>query len=152
MKEKIHPVSKLTTFKCATCGAEYKIMSTCKADVVSIDVCANCHPVFVGKSVETNVKGRAEKLASKFEQKNYQPKVKKVRVKKSNKTVISYLKQNALSLSEKTIKEEFEDIDDTFKILNFGCKSIKKSRIKNCLRTRNDLRAIFIRKFSPSTC
>lgn len=91
MKEKIHPVSKLTTFKCATCGAEYKIMSTCKADVVSIDVCANCHPVFVGKSVEANVKGRAEKLASKFEQKNYQPKVKKVRAKKSNKTVISNL-------------------------------------------------------------
>ena len=91
MKEKIHPASKLTTFKCATCGAEYKIMSTCKADVVSIDVCANCHPVFVGKSVETSVKGRAEKLASKFEQKNYQPKVKKVRAKKSNKTVISNL-------------------------------------------------------------
>lgn len=91
MKEKIHPQCKLTTFKCATCGAEYKIMSTCKADVVSIDVCANCHPVFVGKSIETNVKGRAEKLAKKFEKKDYQPKAKKVRAKKSNKTVISNL-------------------------------------------------------------
>ncbi|XQP55543.1 MAG: 50S ribosomal protein L31 [Mycoplasmoidaceae bacterium] len=91
MKQSIHPKSKLTTFKCATCGAEYKIMSTCKDDVVSIDVCANCHPVFVGKSVETSVKGRAEKLASKFENKNYQPKVKKARVKKQNKTVISNL-------------------------------------------------------------
>ena len=91
MKEKIHPVNKLTTFKCATCGAEYKIMSTCKADVVSIDVCANCHPVFVGKSVDVQVKGRAEKLASKFETKNYKPKAKKVRAKKSNKTVISNL-------------------------------------------------------------
>jgi len=89
MKKEIQPVCKLTTFKCATCGAEYKIMSTCKADVVSIDVCANCHPVFVGKAVETSVKGRAEKLAKKFEQKNYQPKEKKVRAKKSKKTVIS---------------------------------------------------------------
>lgn len=91
MKTKSHPTSKLTTFKCATCGAEYKIMSTCKDDVVSIDVCANCHPVFVGKSVETSVKGRAEKLANKFEKKNYQPKTKKVRAKKSNKTIISNL-------------------------------------------------------------
>ncbi len=91
MKAKSHPASKLTTFKCATCGAEYKIMSTCKDDIVSIDVCANCHPVFVGKSVETSVKGRAEKLANKFEKKNYQPKAKKVRAKKSNKTIISNL-------------------------------------------------------------
>lgn len=91
MQAKIHPTEKLTTFKCATCGAEYKIMSTCKADVVSIDVCANCHPVFVGKSIETNVKGRAEKLANKFATKNYQPKVKKARAKKQNKTIISNL-------------------------------------------------------------
>lgn len=91
MKTKIHPVQKLTTFKCATCGAEYKIMSTCKADVVSIDVCANCHPVFVGKSIETNIKGRAEKLASKFEKKSHQPKTKKVRAKKQSKKVISNL-------------------------------------------------------------
>ncbi len=91
MQAKIHPTEKLTTFKCATCGAEYKIMSTCKADVVSIDVCANCHPVFVGKSMETSVKGRAEKLASRFETKNYQPKAKKVRAKKQGKTIISNL-------------------------------------------------------------
>lgn len=91
MQQTIHPKSKLTTFKCATCGAEYKIMSTCKDDIVSIDVCAHCHPVFVGKTVDTAVKGRAEKLASKFEQKNYQPKVKKVRVKKQNKTIYSNL-------------------------------------------------------------
>ncbi len=90
MKEKIHPVSKLTTFKCATCGSEYQIMSTCKADTVMVDVCANCHPVFVGKSVDTAVKGRAEKLAAKFEKKDYKPKEKKVRVKKQ-KTVISNL-------------------------------------------------------------
>ncbi|MCQ2748404.1 MAG: 50S ribosomal protein L31 [Mycoplasmoidaceae bacterium] len=91
MKEKIHPQSKLTTFKCASCGAEYKIMSTCKADVVSVDVCANCHPVFVGKSIDSNVKGRAERLAKKFKKKNYQPKPKKVRAKKQNKTIISNL-------------------------------------------------------------
>jgi len=90
MKKAIQPVCKLTTFKCATCGAEYKIMSTCKADVVTIDVCANCHPVFVGKAVEQQSKGRAEKLAGKFEKKDYKPKEKKVRARKEGKkTVIS---------------------------------------------------------------
>lgn len=86
MKDKIHPISKLTTFKCATCGAEYKIISTCKDDVVSIDVCAKCHPVFIGKTAETKVKGRAEKLASKFVVKK-PSKIKKVRVKKTNKKI-----------------------------------------------------------------
>jgi large subunit ribosomal protein L31 len=86
MKDKIHPISKLTTFKCATCGKEYKIISTCKEDVVSIDVCANCHPVFIGKSTETKIKGRAEKLAAKFVDKKPR-KAKKVRVKKTNKKI-----------------------------------------------------------------
>ena len=66
MKKDIHPKSKLTTFKCATCGASYQIMSTCKSDVISIDVCSNCHPIFVGKVTDNTVKGRAEKLAKKF--------------------------------------------------------------------------------------
>lgn len=66
MKKEIHPKSKLTTFKCATCGASYQIMSTCKSDVISIDVCSNCHPIFVGKVTDNTVKGRAEKLAKKF--------------------------------------------------------------------------------------
>ena len=89
MKQGIHPQSKLVTFKCATCGAEYNILSTSKQDVISIDVCANCHPIFLGQVNETVVKGRAEKLANKFENKNFKPKQKKK--KKSNKKTISNL-------------------------------------------------------------
>ena len=87
MKHGIHPHSKLITFKCATCGTEYKILSTSKQNVVSIDVCANCHPIFLGQANETIVKGRAEKLANKFENKNFKPKQKKK--KTSNKKTIS---------------------------------------------------------------
>ncbi len=87
MKQGIHPQTKLVTFKCATCGTEYKILSTSKQDNVSIDVCANCHPVFLGQANETVVKGRAEKLASKFETKNFKPKQKKGKI--SNKKTIS---------------------------------------------------------------
>lgn len=87
MKVAIHPQSKLVTFKCATCGAEYKIMSTSKQDLVSIDVCAKCHPVFLGQMTEKVVKGRAEKLANKFIQKKSSPKANKA--KKTTKKVIS---------------------------------------------------------------
>ena len=89
MKQSIHPQSKLVTFKCANCGAEYKILSTSKQEVVSIDVCANCHPVFLGQANETVVKGRAEKLANKFATKNFKPKQKKKKTS-SKKTISNF--------------------------------------------------------------
>ena len=86
MNKNIHPKSKLTTFKCATCGATYQIMSTCKADTISIDVCSNCHPIFVGKINDSTVKGRAEKLAQKFVTKAKTDKTKATKKRKSNKS------------------------------------------------------------------
>lgn len=67
MNKKIQPKMHEVTFKCATCNSEYKIQSTVKQDTVSIDVCSNCHPFYKGSSVNQKVKGRAEKLSSKFE-------------------------------------------------------------------------------------
>jgi len=67
MKKDIHPNKKLVTFKCVSCGKEYQIVSTNKNDIVNLDVCSNCHPVFVNTSgAEKKVRGKAEKLASKF--------------------------------------------------------------------------------------
>ena len=86
MKKDIHPKAKLTTFKCATCGATYQIMSTCKSDVISIDVCSNCHPIFVGKVTDTTVKGRAEKLAKKFVVQPKKETAKAPKKRKSNKS------------------------------------------------------------------
>ena len=90
MKEKIHPKSKMTKFKCATCGSEYSLLSTTKSELVSLDVCANCHPFYVGNSVDTVVKGRAEKLSSKFENKEQ---TSKKESKKSSKKIITDLDQ-----------------------------------------------------------
>jgi len=67
MNKKIQPEMKEVTFKCASCGAEYKIYSTLKQSVVTVDVCANCHPFYKGGNTEQRVKGRAEKLSSKFD-------------------------------------------------------------------------------------
>ncbi|MDR2654291.1 MAG: 50S ribosomal protein L31 [Mycoplasmataceae bacterium] len=66
MKKKIHPKTSVTKFVCSTCHKEYEIESTNNKDIVNIDVCANCHPAFIGDNIETRVKGRAEKLSSKF--------------------------------------------------------------------------------------
>lgn len=91
MKKKLHPEMKLTTFTCASCGATYQIMSTSKQVNVSIDVCSKCHPVFVGKTVENAVKGRAEKLSHKFTAKTVAPKTKKVRKTSNKKKIIKDL-------------------------------------------------------------
>ena len=67
MNKKIQPKVHEVTYKCASCGAEYKIMSTLNVDTMSIDVCSNCHPFYIGKTQNQKVKGRAEKLSAKFE-------------------------------------------------------------------------------------
>lgn len=66
MRKNIHPKNEISTFKCATCGNEYKLESTKKSGIVSIDVCSNCHSFYVGKTGEQTAKGRSEKLSSKF--------------------------------------------------------------------------------------
>lgn len=67
MNQKIQPKTKLVTFKCASCGSEYKIMSTLNQDSVSVDVCSNCHAFYKGTGADQKVKGRAEKLSNKFD-------------------------------------------------------------------------------------
>lgn len=94
MNSKIHPKLQLVTFKCASCGATYEIESTLKQKNVNIDVCANCHPIYVGGGAEQKVKGRAEKLSSKFQtgKENLSAKkTKKASSKKTKKTVVTSL-------------------------------------------------------------
>jgi large subunit ribosomal protein L31 len=66
MNKQIQPKLHMVTFKCASCGATYEIESTLKQDVVNLDVCANCHPFYKGGVGDQKVKGRAEKLSTKF--------------------------------------------------------------------------------------
>ncbi|MDR0740018.1 MAG: 50S ribosomal protein L31 [Mycoplasmataceae bacterium] len=95
MNKKIQPKLHNVTFKCASCGATYEIESTIRQDVVNLDVCANCHPFYKGGLGEQKVKGRAEKLSSKFTTgketiSNKVPK-KQTKARKTNKKVVKSL-------------------------------------------------------------
>ena len=110
MKKNIQPKLHEVTFKCATCGSEYKVESTLKQDVVSIDVCSNCHPFYKGGNTNQKVKGRAEKLSSKFDAGKQNlgkkaAKTKKTATSKANNKVIKSLddlKQSSLDKKQLT--------------------------------------------------
>jgi large subunit ribosomal protein L31 len=66
MNKEIQPKSHTVTFRCASCGATYELLSTTKGDEVALDVCSNCHPLYRTGTTDQKAKGRAEKLANKF--------------------------------------------------------------------------------------
>ncbi len=63
----IHPEIKSCLFTCATCGSKFDIKTTMKNDSYSIDICSKCHPFYVGKANVSQLRGRSEKMSSKFE-------------------------------------------------------------------------------------
>ena len=95
MKKSIQPKLHEVTFKCASCGSEYVVESTLKQDLVSIDVCSNCHPFYKGGNTSQKIKGRAEKLSSKFnagkENLNKKPTKSSKKITKKSKKVINSL-------------------------------------------------------------
>ncbi|WP_052663419.1 50S ribosomal protein L31 [[Mycoplasma] testudinis] len=66
-KKQGHPAMHEVSFTCASCNANYKITSTLKTTETGLDICSNCHPFYIGSGGQQVVKGRAEKLSSKFE-------------------------------------------------------------------------------------
>ena len=67
MKTEIQPKTQIVTFKCASCGSEFKIESTYHNEVCNIDVCSHCHPWYVGKTSSTANVAKSDKLTKKFE-------------------------------------------------------------------------------------
>lgn len=63
MKEGIHPKYEAVTVSCV-CGATYNTGSTVKLE--KIDICANCHPFYTGKTKVIDTEGRIEKFKKKF--------------------------------------------------------------------------------------
>lgn len=63
----IHPKTKKCNFLCATCGANFEIDVIINSDNYGIDICSKCHPFYIGKTSKTQLRGRSEKLSSKFE-------------------------------------------------------------------------------------
>ncbi|AFO52487.1 50S ribosomal protein L31 [Candidatus Mycoplasma haematolamae str. Purdue] len=58
---------KIVTFVCNSCSSSYDLLSgDTSSKTVQLDICAACHPFYLGKlASETNL-GPAEKLKEKF--------------------------------------------------------------------------------------
>ncbi|MCV3754320.1 50S ribosomal protein L31 [Ureaplasma zalophigenitalium] len=64
----IHLNLNETVFKCVTCQKEYPVLTTFKTPDMAVEVCSNCHSFYIGKqNATTALRGRAEKLNSKFQ-------------------------------------------------------------------------------------
>lgn len=66
MKQSTHMALNNVSFVCASCNTKIDVKSTLKDKEISIDVCSNCHPFYIGSAVSQQVKGRAEKFSKKI--------------------------------------------------------------------------------------
>lgn len=96
MKKNIHLPLHDIAFICASCNKKYQIQSTLKTKEMSIDVCAACHPFYIGSNIGKQVKGRAEKFNKKVAL--FQAKTKELKHTKNRK-------------NKKSILNSFKDLD-----------------------------------------
>jgi large subunit ribosomal protein L31 len=50
----------LVDVRCSSCGATFDIRST--AEMISVDVCSNCHPAYTGQERAVANGGRVERF------------------------------------------------------------------------------------------
>ncbi|CAP18328.1 50S ribosomal protein L31 [Candidatus Phytoplasma mali] len=67
MKKKLHPILKKIPLVCATCKKQHVIDTT--VENIHIEICANCHPFYVGKQNFTTVAGRVDKFNKRYQNK-----------------------------------------------------------------------------------
>lgn len=65
MKQATHPEYHEVKVVC-TCGNQFSTRSTIKGDVMSADVCSECHPFYTGKQKIIDTAGRVEKFNKKY--------------------------------------------------------------------------------------
>ena len=74
MKAGIHPVYKLQTLHCGSCGNEWQTRTTQESihsdGKVHIEICSNCHPFFTGKQKLMDKAGRVERFRRRYAPKN----------------------------------------------------------------------------------
>lgn len=63
MKEGIHPNYYTITVSCA-CGNTFEVGSTHK-DNMRVEICANCHPLYTGKSKLVDTTGRVDRFQAR---------------------------------------------------------------------------------------
>lgn len=69
----------MTTFSCA-CGNKFEVGSTSK-EAIRVEICAQCHPLYTGKSNLIDTAGRLDKFKAR------QAKASAMQAVKSNKNV-----------------------------------------------------------------
>ena len=67
MQKNIHPDYHKVIFSCS-CGASHEVNTTAgKPDeVIKIEVCSKCHPVWVGGQKILDTEGRVDKFKNRF--------------------------------------------------------------------------------------
>jgi len=66
MKKGIHPKYYKATVECA-CGHKFVVGST--KEVIKVEICSHCHPVFTGKEKIVDTLGRVEKFKKRLAKK-----------------------------------------------------------------------------------
>ena len=70
MKAGIHPIYKLQTMHCGSCGNEWQTRTTQEASAsdgkVHLEICSNCHPFFTGKQKLMDKAGRVERFRRRY--------------------------------------------------------------------------------------
>ena len=67
MKPGIHPDYHEVTVHCA-CGNAFQTRSTIKGQMLRVEICSSCHPIFTGKQKLVDTAGRVERFTKKYEQ------------------------------------------------------------------------------------
>ena len=65
MKEGIHPDYHEVEVVCA-CGATFKTKSTKPGDIIRVEICNKCHPLYTGKRKIVDSSGKVDKFKKKF--------------------------------------------------------------------------------------
>lgn len=64
MKKDIHPNVNQTKLVCH-CGYEAEL-TTCGAERIDVEICANCHPFYTGKQRFVDTAGRIDRFKKKY--------------------------------------------------------------------------------------
>ena len=72
MRAGIHPIYKLQTLHCGSCGNEWQTRTTQEPSPsdgkVHLEICSNCHPFFTGKQKLMDKAGRIERFRRRYGQ------------------------------------------------------------------------------------
>jgi len=63
MKTDIHPKYHLAKATCASCGAVHTVGSN--MEVIEMEICSQCHPLFTGLEKSLDTGGRVEKFRNR---------------------------------------------------------------------------------------